>query len=175
MPATLWAFVALTLGHSLVLNAIEVPERPWWLAVFAFGIALSYLLLRGFRVVWWLSVIGLALEIVTVPFSVPPWWQILLDVVYLALLLAPQTRRYVGISWPGRRSAAAKEPQESWDSFRGSDADRPRGWYVDPGAPRKMRYWAGEPTGWTGSARTPLKIRKAWRQKSDSGAEAEAG
>lgn len=45
-----------------------------------------------------------------------------------------------------------------------SDAERPRGWWIDPSRPRVMRYWgAGERQGWSGSSHTPRKLRRAWR------------
>lgn len=46
-----------------------------------------------------------------------------------------------------------------------SDQDRPKGWYVDPSLPNRMRYWhgdGGDPLGWQGTTRTPRKIRQAW-------------
>lgn len=47
-----------------------------------------------------------------------------------------------------------------------SDDDRPAGWYIDPEAPKRMRYWAtnGPGTGvWTGhSAKTPKRTRTEW-------------
>jgi hypothetical protein len=54
--------------------------------------------------------------------------------------------------------------QMSFDPRAYSDLDRPKGWYVDPAAPDRMRYWGGsEQPGWSGSTRTPRKIRRAWR------------
>jgi hypothetical protein len=44
-----------------------------------------------------------------------------------------------------------------------SDAERPRGWWIDPASPEKMRYWGTEGRqGWSGSRRTPRKLRRAW-------------
>jgi hypothetical protein len=44
-----------------------------------------------------------------------------------------------------------------------SDEERPRGWYVDPEAPQRMRYWSDdEPAGWRGKARTPRNLRRQW-------------
>lgn len=46
-----------------------------------------------------------------------------------------------------------------------SDQDRPKGWYVDPASPDRMRYWTdGDPPGWTGTAKTPRKIKRAWAE-----------
>jgi hypothetical protein len=53
------------------------------------------------------------------------------------------------------------------DSY--SDEDRPRGWYVDPGAPWKMRYWAadGKP-GWSRrTAKTPKQTLAGWHKVND--------
>jgi hypothetical protein len=55
---------------------------------------------------------------------------------------------------------------DSWDPDAYSEVDRPRGWYVDPGNPDRMRYWdAGEPPRWGATTRTPPKIRYAWEEK----------
>jgi hypothetical protein len=61
----------------------------------------------------------------------------------------------------------SRGPQESWDPSSYSDHARPDGWYVDPSRPSRMRYWTnGDQPRWTGTARTPRKIRKTWRQRS---------
>lgn len=48
---------------------------------------------------------------------------------------------------------------DSW-----SDEDRPPGWYVDPSAPRVMRYWAADGTqSWSKrTTKTPGPIRHEW-------------
>jgi hypothetical protein len=52
------------------------------------------------------------------------------------------------------------------DAASWSDDDRPAGWYVNPDAPKRMRYWAtnGPGTGvWTGhSTKTPGPIHHEW-------------
>jgi hypothetical protein len=59
------------------------------------------------------------------------------------------------------RSAAGNQ---SWNPHSYEDQDRPKGWYVDPGAPKRMRFWGlGDPPGWGATTRTPRKIRRAWR------------
>jgi hypothetical protein len=51
----------------------------------------------------------------------------------------------------------------SWDPDAYEDQDRPKGWYVDPAAPDRMRFWGlGEPPGWGATTKTPRKIRRAW-------------
>jgi len=56
-------------------------------------------------------------------------------------------------------------PPPSLDPAAYSDRDRPKGWYVDPSSPDRMRYWGGsERPAWTGTTRTPRKTRRAWRK-----------
>jgi hypothetical protein len=58
----------------------------------------------------------------------------------------------------------ATAPRSSFDPRAYSDLDRPKGWYVDPASPNRMRHWGGsEKPGWNGSTRTPWKIRRVWR------------
>lgn len=49
--------------------------------------------------------------------------------------------------------------------------ERPKGWYVDPGSPDRMRYWEGDPPRWSSATtRTPRKTREAWeaRERTES-------
>jgi hypothetical protein len=51
-----------------------------------------------------------------------------------------------------------------------SDLDRPKGWYVDPASPNRMRHWGGgEQPQWTSSTRTPRKIRRTWHGENMKG------
>jgi hypothetical protein len=60
--------------------------------------------------------------------------------------------------------AAGEAPPSGWDPRAYRDDDRPKGWYVDPGAPARMRFWGlGDPPGWGNTMKTPRKIRRAWR------------
>jgi hypothetical protein len=44
-----------------------------------------------------------------------------------------------------------------------SDQKRPKGWYVDPTSPSRMRHWGGpERPSWNGNTRTPRKIKQQW-------------
>jgi hypothetical protein len=53
------------------------------------------------------------------------------------------------------------------DPRKYSDQDRPKGWYIDPRSPNRMRYWGvGDPPGWEGTTRTPRRIRRAWKERS---------
>lgn len=60
---------------------------------------------------------------------------------------------------------------QSWDLRRYSDQDRPKGWYVDPGSPDRMRYWkTGDSPGWEGTTGTPKKVRREWEEELTDGA-----
>jgi hypothetical protein len=64
--------------------------------------------------------------------------------------------------------APPEREQRAWDPNAYSDQDRPRGWFVDPDSPRRMRYWGAEaPPSWTGSMRTPRKVRREWERESE--------
>lgn len=52
--------------------------------------------------------------------------------------------------------------RQSWDPRIYSDLERPKGWYVEPVSPGRMRYWAGGAAGWRGSTSTPRKVREEW-------------
>lgn len=59
--------------------------------------------------------------------------------------------------------------EHSPDPRRYSDEERPRGWYVDPEAPGRMRYWHdGEAPGWQGKVRTPRRLRREWESENGS-------
>jgi hypothetical protein len=66
-----------------------------------------------------------------------------------------------GVSLSGRVVEPTGHPLDpaSW-----RDEDRPRGWYIDPGSPHRMRYWAADgKSGWsTRSAKTPKETQKDW-------------
>jgi len=62
----------------------------------------------------------------------------------------------------------------SFDPRSYTDVDRPKGWYVDPASTTRMKHWGGsEQPEWTGSTRTPRKIKRAWQTESVKGAEHE--
>ncbi len=54
----------------------------------------------------------------------------------------------------------------SWDPRSYSDQDRPKGWYIDPSSPDRMRYWGlGDPPRWEGTTHTPQKVRREWQKE----------
>jgi hypothetical protein len=61
--------------------------------------------------------------------------------------------------------------EHSPDPRHYSDEERPRGWYVDPESPHRMRHWddGGSP-GWEGTARTPRRLRREWESENGGGA-----
>jgi hypothetical protein len=51
-----------------------------------------------------------------------------------------------------------------------TDEDRPRGWYIDPSSPKRMRYWgAGDIAEWSKrTAKTPGQTLVEWEKLSDA-------
>lgn len=100
---------------------------------------------------------GLAVRVITASFAA----------LATALLYYDLLARWETATASATRAEAAAPtgtPRTSLDPRAYSDLDRPKGWYVDPASPDRMRYWGGseQPT-WSGSTRTPRKIRRAWR------------
>jgi hypothetical protein len=102
-PLTLKAYVVISVGWALVAVALGIaavdPLRIFvGLLTLPVSAAICFFLLRGSEALWWvvlaLGVIGLALA------PIPPglaWYYIVLEVILLALLVAPDTRRHCGI------------------------------------------------------------------------------
>ncbi len=65
-------------------------------------------------------------------------------------------------------SDGSPRTNHSLDPRKYTDEERPKGWYVDPSSPDRMRYWGvGDPPGWGGDTRTPRKIKRAWAGESE--------
>jgi hypothetical protein len=163
-PTALWAVVGLGLLTPLLHAALSASALA--LAGFPFALIFAVLLLSGSRVVWSLIVASGAITLLLLPFEPQPWWTIAVEIVTLACLLAPASRRFV---WSGRSTRKPSGPHSAAPGPDGySDADRPAGWYIDPDYPVRMRYWSGEGDGWSGTTKTPRKIRKLWRAQQES-------
>lgn len=73
----------------------------------------------------------------------------------------PATAQRVASSTDG---SGARSP----DPRTYTDLDRPKGWYIDPLEPAKMRHWGGESSPeWAGTTRTPRKLLRAWRAQQE--------
>jgi hypothetical protein len=47
-----------------------------------------------------------------------------------------------------------------------SDAERPRGWWIDPEKPEEMRCWGtADRQGWSGARPTPRKLKRVWEDQ----------
>jgi hypothetical protein len=106
--------------------------------------------------------VGVALEIVT--------WS--LSALAAALMYFDLRVRWVSAaaqSGPVPAAAAGGDPErigQSWDPRSYPDKDRPKGWYIDPGSPDRMRYWrTGDSPGWEGTTGTPEKVRREWQEE----------
>jgi hypothetical protein len=72
----------------------------------------------------------------------------------------------------GLSASGLVEVDHSLDPRKYSDEERPKGWYIDPSAPRQMNYWGvGDPPGWRGTTKTPRKIRVGWEAEARDQAE----
>jgi hypothetical protein len=106
--------------------------------------------------------VGVALQVVT--------WS--LSALAAALMYFDLRARWASTAaqpGPAPAAPAGGDPQQigqSWDPRRYSDQDRPKGWYIDPGSPDRMRYWrTGNPPGWEGTTGTPEKVRREWQEE----------
>jgi hypothetical protein len=148
----------LTAGHyrHLIVFAIYViliTSVPTLLVGLAFGHKATTV--ASFSV-------GVALQVVT--------WS--LSALAAALMYFDLRVRWASTAAQGVGSPAApaggdsQRISHSWDPRSYSDQDRPKGWYIDPGSPDRMRYWgAGDPLGWEGTTRTPRKVRREWQKE----------
>jgi hypothetical protein len=146
----------LTAGHyrHLIAFAIYVTlitSVPMLLVGFAFGHETTTV--ASFLV-------GVALQVLT--------WSV--GALAAALMYFDLRIRFAAaVAQPGPALTTPVEgdPQRivhSWDPRGYSDQDRPKGWYIDPGSPDRMRYWVtGDPPGWKGTTRTPRKVRREWQ------------
>ena len=94
-PWSLRAYAALLLAVAVLFALAEGGSQNWTRVAWAgvWGI----LACTGSRPIWWLPVAGNVLATFVVPLLVSgvPWIAIPLGLVALALLLAPESRRYV--------------------------------------------------------------------------------
>jgi hypothetical protein len=111
--------------------------------------------------------VGVALEVVT--------WS--LSALAAALMYFDLRARWASAATqpgPAAAAPAGGDPQrvsQSWDPRYYSDQERPKGWYVDPGSPDRMRYWkTGDSPGWEGTTGTPKKVRREWEEELTDGA-----
>jgi hypothetical protein len=100
-------------------------------------------------------VIGLVVEVITTSFA-----ALASALLYYDLLARLE---------PSAEPAGV--PRPSMDPRDYSDLDRPKGWYVDPEWPKRMRHWGGSDSPiWSGTTRTPRKIRQAWGEGDEDAA-----
>ena len=141
----------------LVLSAYS-PLAPTVFAI-ASTVAVAVLVLRGSRIVWSFAMASALATPAFAIFATLHWWSVVIAIVNLACLLAPASRAFV---WRPRMDLVLdRSVQTTWDPSKYADSDRPAGWYLEPGAPWRMRYWNVEDAAWTGTTRTPRKIKKS--------------
>ena len=116
-------------------------------------------------------VVDTALQVVLYSFT-----ALATALLYFDLTARERTEALAAVSVGAREDAsaaqAARPTGHRLDPDSWSDEDRPAGWYVDPGSPRRMRYWAadGTPTWSNRTTKTPKQIQAEWeslRRKSE--------
>ncbi len=158
-------YALASVAGAFVYGVLNISEHLS-LALFSVALALLFvvLLLHGSRVAWTFVVAATAIDLLISPFATQPWWNIAIEILSLALLLAPASRSFVWRSRPvqaGPPTQAEKRAvQTTWDPDRHPDSDRPAGWYLDPDSPGRMRSWNAHDARWSGTIRTPRKIRR---------------
>lgn len=81
------------------------------------------------------------------------------------LLYFDLVARFPSVAQGSPAASVAGGAQKSFDPDEYEDDERPQGWYVDPNAPKRMRYWgAGGRPEWGASTKTPRKIRQEWEE-----------
>ncbi|MFN8217673.1 MAG: hypothetical protein U0R71_13855 [Solirubrobacterales bacterium] len=159
-PLRVYGIVVVATLPIDVVRMLTRDSPAWMLPALLVGaIVVTILLLRGSRIVWVLLLVTPFVPPYRLSFSAWDIYTYAFDVFALVVLLLPATRRYV---WPPRRSRAVA----NGDVARGelAAADRPDGWYFLPTDPNWMRYWRGEVGEWTGSVKTPRKLRARARE-----------
>ena len=99
-PTALKAYIVLSILWALVGTVLN--WHLWLLGIFLLGLLLDYLLLRGFRWIWWVLVVTGGLSILLAPIEGNAWYLVVLNVLSLLLLLLPETRRYFFGLKPGK-------------------------------------------------------------------------
>jgi hypothetical protein len=111
-PWPLWLSVGIGVVSAMVgavLGDFDGTPAPAIGIFVVVSLLLAWLLLRGSKVVWVVSVAIGAFDLFSVPFLEPPWWSVGLTIVDLALLLAPASFEYVwGRPLPFRRMRPGK-------------------------------------------------------------------
>ncbi len=172
-PWTLKAYVVLGLAELawVVVLSIRV-HAPVGAPLFGGAgiLALLFFTLRGSRVAWSIELAFTLLSLGSRPFlDGQPWW-IPVEILDLALLIAPPSWRYVWTRRPapapphlgsGVGAAPATATPPDGPNIIG---DREVGWHIDPAEPYRMRYWSRDGE-WTGKrAPTPRKLRREWEE-----------
>jgi hypothetical protein len=106
-PLTLRVYVVLTVAWSLVVAARA--QNAFGLFDIGFSVLIAYFLLRGVRWLWFFVVGTTVLGLLTdsfIPGFTITWYSVASGIVGLALLLAPQTRRYFSRGTVGGHLAA---------------------------------------------------------------------
>jgi hypothetical protein len=136
------------------LNFVHIFVFAIYVGLIVFGLPLLVLLgLGGDATDAARFLVGTAVEVVTWSFGA----------LAVALLYYDLRLRREPASASAPAAADLPSPSHSLDPRAYSVRERPKGWYIDPNSPGRMRYWdGGDPPDWSGSTRTPRKLRRDW-------------
>jgi len=173
--------IYLTLRWLVVAQAAAI-ERDGWLPALRrshelvrghYGHVIVFALVVGVIVAVPLALLGLVFDETTVvSFTVAVIVQVLcisFGALTTALLYFDlRTRRELALA-SGQGIEVEQRVSEQTggrdvDPRKYTDETRPRGWYIDPEQPERMRYWqTDDPPRWAESTtRTPARVRQAW-------------
>ena len=108
--------------------------------------------------------VGLLLNVLTMSFTALGMGLLYFDLV---ARLKGKAASVPGEEPAGSLSEGEPAVEHSIDPAAYEDHERPPGWYIDPSAPGRMRYWgAGGTQAWGASTKTPRKIRQEWQSRS---------
>lgn len=106
-PIWLWLFAVVSVG-TVVTHAVLRGFDLVFVPFLALAVLISWLVLRGGRVIWCFVVLSGLLGIAGLAWGEPAW-RAALAALQLALLLAPSSRAYVWRESPRRRAQIAGE------------------------------------------------------------------
>lgn len=99
-----WTIVLFTITHlpTFVLPLLDGRISPFLVAAFVLLAVLFIALWRGSRAAWGFFLVTSVLGALSEPAARLPWWVFALNLISVALLLAPATRAFVRGrgSWP---------------------------------------------------------------------------
>lgn len=93
-PLALWAYAVWTVGGSAITSLFTGRYVVVALLLLVLAALISWLVLRGGRIIWSFAVLSQILSVVGIAWG-ESWWIAGLSVIGLVLLVAPSSRAYI--------------------------------------------------------------------------------